>query len=286
MTRPYYWSVRRELWENRFVYLAPLIVCAVVLFAALVSNTFSLPDRVTRAAADTDLARRHSMVVSHLSLPPAPIMLSTFIVAMFYCLDALYGERRDRSILFWKSLPVSDRTVVLSKLSVPMLVLPAFALILGITVQIILFVHGTLVLTLRGVGPGLLWREFRFMQEPIVMLYGTVVHVLWYAPIYGWLLLVSAWAKRVPLVWAVMPLMVISAFEKGVFGSMNFMNMLQYRVGGAMKEAFVFQTGAIDEFSQLSIGRYVSRPGLWGGLLFAFLCVVLAIHLRRKREPI
>src|SRR5688572_4859837 len=101
-TRPLYWSVRRELWENRSVVLAPLIVAAVVLFGTLLS-TISLPKKV----------RQNAVIVQPFQMAPAPIMLAMFIVAAFYSLDALYGERRDRSILFWKSLPVSDRTTVL-----------------------------------------------------------------------------------------------------------------------------------------------------------------------------
>ena len=71
-----------------------------------------------------DPAKRHALVVRPFSMAPAPIMLATFLVGLFYSLDALYGERRDRSILFWKSLPVSDRTTVLSKASIPLVVLP------------------------------------------------------------------------------------------------------------------------------------------------------------------
>ena len=57
---------------------------------------------------------------------------------MFYCLDALYGERRDRSILFWKSLPVSDLTTVLSKASIPIVVLPLLTFAVTVATQLIM----------------------------------------------------------------------------------------------------------------------------------------------------
>src|SRR5713101_9164463 len=93
--RPMFWSVRRELWENRSIYLAPLIVAAVVLFATAL-GTIGLPRRM-RSLPTLDPAKRHAAVVMPYSMAPAPIMLTTFLVGFFYCLDALYGERRDRS---------------------------------------------------------------------------------------------------------------------------------------------------------------------------------------------
>src|SRR5688572_8652087 len=110
-TRPFYWSVRREIWENRSIYIAPLIVAGFVLWATSISIMVSLP-KTMRTLDTLDPARQYHALVQPLGVAPAPIMMTTFLVAFFYCLDALYGERRDRSILFWKSLPVSDRTVV------------------------------------------------------------------------------------------------------------------------------------------------------------------------------
>ena len=110
-TRPFTWSVRRELWENRSLYVAPLVVTAFVLLGSFIS-LLGLPARM-QALPALDEAARHAMAVKPFSMAPAPIMLATLLVGIFYALDALYGERRDRSILFWKSLPVSDLTTVL-----------------------------------------------------------------------------------------------------------------------------------------------------------------------------
>jgi ABC-2 type transport system permease protein len=271
-TRPFYWSVRRELWENRSVYLAPLIVAAIVLFASLV-NTLARPATLDRP----------------FKMAPAPIMLSTFIVGLFYCLDALYGERRDRSILFWKSLPVSDRTVVLSKAAVPFLVLPLIALALSLAAQLVLLFAGIVVRLAGGSSPLDVLAQTGFFPGILIMIYGLTVHVLWFAPIYGWLLLVSAWARRAPVLWAVLPMLAVAAVERIALGTMGFLNMLQYRVMGAMTEAFVNSPasgGNIDRLTALQPGRFLTRPGLWAGLLFAAGCVLLAIRLRRLREPI
>ncbi|HKO54245.1 MAG TPA: ABC transporter permease [Thermoanaerobaculia bacterium] len=281
--RPFYWSVRRELWENRSVYIAPLVVAAVVLFATAI-NTTRLPRRIRTA----EPAKRHAVIVTPFSLAPAPIMMATLLVGFFYCLDALYGERRDRSILFWKSLPVSDRTTVLSKASIPMVVLPLIALGLSVVTQFLLLQLGSLILMGNGMSPGTLWGEFGFFQGLPIMVYGLTIHALWFAPIYGWLLLVSAWARRAPVLWALFPPLAIAAVEKIVFNTTLFMNMLGYRMTGAMREGFVLRGKHVDveRFSQLDPARFLSAPGLWVGLIFAALCLAAAVRLRRNREPI
>lgn len=286
-TTPLYWSVRRELWENRSIYIAPLIVMAVVLFASLIS-TIGLPHKM-RGLPALDPAKRHAAVVSHYSMAPAPIMLATFLVGFFYCLDALHGERRDRSILFWKSLPVSDRTAVLSKASIPIVVLPVIAFVLSAATLLALLMAGTAILLLSGMSPATLWSELRFFQEPVIMVYGLTVHALWFAPIYCWLLLVSAWARRATFLWALLPWLATAALEKIAFSTSYFGSMLRYRVVGGMTEAFANQHGRgeiLDQLSQLSPARFLGAPGLWVGLIFAAACLAGAVRLRHDREPI
>ncbi len=286
-TRPMYWSVRRELWENRSIYIAPLAVAAVVLFATSL-NMIGLPRRM-RTFPTLDPAAGHASVARHFSMAPAPIMLAAFIVGFFYCLDALYGERRDRSILFWKSLPVSDRTTVLSKAGIPLVVLPLIAYVLSVASQIFLLMLGTMALLGSGQNPAVWWGEVRFFQGLLIMLYGLTVHALWFAPIYGWLLLVSAWARRSPILWVVLPPLAVGAVERIVFSSSPFMHMLGYRVTGAMVEAFALDPkggGDIKRLSQLDPAKFLSAPGLWVGLVFAAVFLAAAVRLRRNREPI
>ena len=288
-TRPLYWSVRRELWENRSITIAPLAVAALVLFANLI-GMIGLPGRA-RAVSALDPAKQHAAVVGHLCLAPAPIMLVSFLVGLFYCLDALHGERRDRSILFWKSMPVSDRATVFSKASIPFVVLPLIGLTLGLVAQYVLLLASTAVLAGSGVSPARLWAEFRFLQDPLVSLYGLTVHVLWFAPIYAWLLLVSAWARRAPVLWAATPLFAIAVVERLAFQTSHFGSLLKYRVTGAMTQAFVVApkdgSGPIlDRLSDLEPARFLSTPGLWAGLALAAAFLAAAVRLRREREPI
>ena len=286
-SRTMYWLMRRELWENRSVFLAPLAVAAVLLLGSMV-NAIGLPDAFRNLPADP--AKRHIAIVTPYSIAVAPMMFATFLVGMFYSIDALYGERRDRSILFWKSLPVSDLRTVLAKAGVPLLVLPAVAVVLGIVTQAALILFSSALLLINGLSVATLWREFNFLEEPVVMLYGMAVHSLWYAPIYGWLLLVSAWARRAPWLWALLPPFTISAVEVVGMNSTRFFSWLQYRWTGTMTTAFRLEgeQGAIPivYLPQLTPVRFLTTPGLWFGLLFAAACVAAAVRLRRSRQPI
>jgi ABC-2 type transport system permease protein len=286
--RPLYWSIRRELWENRSVYLAPLAVAALVLFAMSIHGTVRLPQRV-RAAAANDRGGPQITAVTPYAVAPAPIMFTTILVGMFFCLDALYGERRDRSILFWKSLPVSDRTAVLAKAAVPFVILPAIGFALSVAVMSVLMALGTVVLVANGLRPTALWAQVGVVSEPLIMLYGLAVHVLWHAPIYGWFLLISAWARRTPFLWAVLPPLALAAAEHLAFQTSYVGAFLRYRLGGAMKEAFILEagkTGNISRLSQLDLLGFLATPGLWIGLIAAAAFLVAAARLRRNREPI
>ena len=217
------------------------------------------------------------------------IMFTAFLVALFYCLDALYGERRDRSILFWKSLPVSDLTTVLSKAAIPLVVLPLFTSALVLATQLVMLLLHSVALRASGAGAALLWSDLPLFQMSLIQPYGLIVHALWHAPFYGWLLLVSAWARRAPFLWAVLPPLAIGGVEKIAFGTSHFGALLRHRVMGAFSEAFTVdaqRTGLVTSLTQLDPGRFLISPGLWGGLLFAAAFLAAAVRLRRYREPI
>src|SRR5437588_4851384 len=286
-TQPMYWSVRRELWENRSIYVAPLIVAAVVLFVFLVS-TFGMPQR-RQAVLLLDPAHQRAAIGAPYDVAAMMLIFTAFIVGVFYCLDALHGERRDRSILFWKSLPVSDLTTVLSKAIIPLAVLPAIAFALTVCVQLIMLLMTSANLLVHGMSPATTWAHFPVFQNWLVMLYGLIAIAFWHAPIYGWLLLVSAWARRATFLWAVLPLIVIQIFEKITFGTHYLGTLLQHRLMGFAPHAFGFHGEGhptIDSLSQLTPGRYLGSLGLWIGLLVAAAFLFAAVRLRRYRGPL
>jgi ABC-2 type transport system permease protein len=299
-TRPLYWSVRREVWENRSIYVAPLAIAAVYLLSFAISVIW-LPNnmrevwmphtmREMAALKVTDSLIGLAMPYTHAAML---IGLIAFLVGIFYSLEALHGERRDRSILFWKSLPVSDLTTVLSKAAIPLVVLPLIVFAVTVVLQQIMRLLSIAVLVMNGGAAATLWNRLPLSEMELVTLYGTAVIVLWHAPIYCWFLLVSGWARRAVFLWAVVPWLAIAAMENIAFHTSFLGSMLQARLLGFTEAAFDLtdKNGvAIDPhfipLEQLAPGRFLSSPTLWAGLIFAGACFAAAVRLRRYREPL
>jgi ABC-2 type transport system permease protein len=298
-TRPMYWSARRELWENRSIYIAPLTAAAVAMLAFLISLIW-LP-RNMRTLGTLDAAHQRIMLAVPFAHAAMLLTLTAFLVGVFYCLDALHGERRDHSILFWKSLPVSDLTTVLSKAGIPLVVLPLLTLALIVVTQWIMLLLSTAVLVMSGVGAAGLWIRVPLFEMELVSLYGLIVITLWLAPVYMWMLLVSGWARRAIFLWAVLPPLAIAVFEnmafhvfrKIGFHTSYFGSLLQDRMFGFAAAAFDLTDKAgvpVDPhfipLTQLAPGRFLSSPSLWIGLAVAAAFLAAAVRLRRYREPI
>jgi ABC-2 type transport system permease protein len=280
-TRPLYWSVRRELWENRSIYIAPLAVAVVMLFGFLIAT-------IGRAMSVSDPAQRVSVLTEPTDFAALLIMGTAFVVGVFYSLDALHGERRDRSVLFWKSLPVSDLTTVLSKASIPLVVLPLLSFALTVATQWIMLLLSTAVMLGSGLSAGPLWTHMPLFQMWLLLLYHLLaVHVLWYAPIYGWLLLVSGWARRAAFLWAALPWLAIGIVEKLAFNTTHFAAWVGYRFSGsAAGGSFTADNVSMDPLMHLTLGKFLITPGLWIGLAFFVACIAAAVRLRRYQGPI
>ncbi|TXH65719.1 MAG: ABC transporter permease [Lysobacteraceae bacterium] len=209
------WLVKREYWENRGGFLwAPIITGAIVstLYAILavigsISASRSLnkdgfvindaPDKIHGAIG----AFGDGVLMGGLGL--ASIVLA--FVVFFYALGSLYDDRRDRSILFWKSLPVSDLTMVLSKAAWALLLAPAIAIAVGAVISLVLWIISALTITVHGLPAS---SAIFTHSHPIRILLGAVstlpVYVLWALPSVGWLMFCSAWARSKPFLWAVL----------------------------------------------------------------------------------
>jgi ABC-2 type transport system permease protein len=279
--RRFYWSVRRELWENRYLYLAPLAVAALIVVGYTL-GLVHLPDKL-RAAAALDAMQQHERIEQPYTFAALLLMFTTFLIAMFYCLDALYGERRDRSVLFWKSLPVSDLTTVLAKASIPFVAIP-----LG--TWVITVVTHSIMLLLAGVsllGTGLSVRSHvSFGQMEWILFYHLVVgHGFWYAPFWGWLLLVSAWSRRAPYLWATLPLLAVGLVEKIAFNTSHFGGWLAYRFMGG-PEGPSHNTRMTMAALTPTPAQFITSPGFWFGLVLSAAFLAAAVRLRRYRGPI
>ena len=153
--------------------------------------------------------------------------------------------------------------------------------------QLIMLLLSTAVLLANGLSPATLWTQVPLFQMSLMLLYHLVaVHALWYAPLYGWLLLVSAWARRAPFLWAVLPLLAIGVVEKIAFNTSHFATLLGDRLGGGAEAMTMPGSMPIDPGVHITLGRYLSSPGLWIGLAFTALCLAAAVQLRRQRGPL
>ena len=286
-TRPFYWSVRRELWENRWIFVGQLAVAGVFLFGFLFNMTRWL-DKM-RGLSTTDPAKYWETVSLPYNIAAGALMGALILMTIFYSSEALYGERRDRSILFWKSLPVSDLTTVLAKASIPLVVLPLLAVGITIAVHLIMLVLSSIVLPLSGMSVASLWKELGIFPMWGMLLYHILLaHVLWPLPVYCWLILVSGWARRAPLLWAALPVVVIGGLEKLILGTSHFAAMVGTRLigGGAPTDITageMFPTGPMTHLTPL---RYLGAPGLWIGFVVAAVSLAAAVRMRRYRDPV
>ena len=302
--RPFYWSVRRELWEHSAVYAAPLIVAGLSLFGFLIS-TYWLVHAVRAATAARRLVRtmdtgsvdafaaatvaavRTSAAVGMPYMFGAGLVFAVAtVVTLFYATGALYGERRDRTILFWKSLPVSDLTTVLAKSFVMLVVIPAVIFAAVFASQLFMLALSSLILLANGVSPSDLMSFLPFPYLWAAFGRGVFIMALWNAPILCWLMLVSGWAKRVAFLWAVAPWVAICIVEKLAFNTQRAFEFLLGRVAGGYHAAFTLDGRQISSMADLSPLPLLTNLGLWGGLAFAAACIAAAVRLRRYRDPI
>ena len=278
---PFYWSVRRELWENRSIYIAPLAVAGLALFGFFLSSIAGIWEEPLRL--------NPAQPQAPYDMAAGLMMLTGIVVSVFYCLDALYGERRDRSILFWKSLPVSDLTIVLSKASIPLIVLPLLSFAITFAMQWLMLLVSSAVLLVSGQSVAMLWTNLSFFHMSLLLLYHLLTaHALWPAPVYCWMLLVSGWSRRAPFLWAVLPLVAIAGVENLALHTWHFAALVGGRfIGDAPAVAStgpdMFPT---DPMTHIAPAHFLATPGLWIGLAVAAAFLAAAVRLRRYQGPI
>ena len=281
-----YWSIRRELWESRSIYIAPLAAAGVFLLGFLLSIGPRI-EKVRAAGALDEMHRRDAIAAPYDGLAGL-LMLTMMIVGAFYCLDSLHGERRDRSILFWKSLPVSDFVTVLAKVCIPLLILPVLTFVITVVAQFVMLMATSAALAAKGGNVAGFWNELAFWRMSVLLFYHlATVHTLWAAPVYAWFFLVSAWVRRAPFIWAFVPPVAVSYLEKIAFGTSHFATWLVSRAlaGNGMEAVTSPGSMPMDPITQVTPGRFLASPGFLLGLVCAVLLLAATVRIRRYREP-
>ncbi|SHH01889.1 hypothetical protein [Massilia sp. CF038] len=217
------WLLRREFWEHKgSMAWAPLIVSAVMVL--LVGSMVAFGASQGKLTGNTTIVRDDNGVTttSFQSIPPEklqevadavanmylggalPLFIMMGFIGFFYCLSALHDERRDRSILFWKSLPVSDTQTVAAKVLTAAVVIPLITAAIGILVSLILLILVGIVFAVNGINMfGLVLGNRDFYFAPLRLLGLLPVYLIWALPTIGWLMMVSAWARSKVFLWAV-----------------------------------------------------------------------------------
>ncbi len=287
--------VRREFWEHPALWRAPLIIAALLLGAFIVSaipggrhvgvhvegwDGGLTPERQLQAFAISQVA------------PMFPLYLIMLLVLTFYLLDCLYAERKDRSILFWKSLPVSDGLTVLSKFLVAVVVVPAGVLLLAAVCHVVLFLvwkAGVLTGHLPNV---LVWNTGMWFRVEAVMVGCLLLGALWYAPVAAAFLLVSAWAKRSPIMWVTLAPIVAMVVE-WKFGTHYVGRFLYYRSFGIWEILGMGHGSGLESaesgvtvrvLGDLNFASAFTNLNLWLGVLAAAALLYATARLRRYRD--
>jgi ABC-2 type transport system permease protein len=213
--RKFGWLLRREYWENRGGFfwapvIAGIVICALSLLGALAGSLhlsgIEKPENLNVGMAEAEIARQMGFIGDGGLLAGVGIVaLVLGFVVFFYCLGTLYDDRRDRSLLFWKSLPVSDWLTVSSKLAWALLLAPALAILIGLVIGACLLLISALTMKINGM-PGswaMIWHS-----HPLQVMFNAIsivpVYAAWSLPTVGWLMLCSAFARSKPFLWAVL----------------------------------------------------------------------------------
>jgi ABC-2 type transport system permease protein len=296
--------LRRELWEHRSIIVTPGVIALLVVLLSITGqvtlSTFGQDiDIAILGASNLGLAERSAAVSVVMTGVAGFFVLAMWVLIVFYALDALYAERKDRSILFWRSLPCTDSETVLSKLLTVLVVIPLVTFVAIAITHVLVLAVSSVWLGIRGANAWhLLWTAAPFLDNWLATIVFLFALPLWLSPFVGWFLFISAWARRSPFLVAFLPILVLPMLEKsligtGVLADAFFVRTASLPLFRGMDTAdFLFMDGenvaladgAVSLLSHLDLSRFFGSAGLWLGLVVCALFTAAAIYVRRYRD--
>jgi len=226
--------LQRELWEHTSLLKVPagllllffLANLAVILWGTESNVYITIQDQSTQItnlveafnSQQHDVVEKISDAVKGIMLAIGVVIHSVLqILIIFYVLEALFKERKDRSILFWKSLPLSDTEVVVSKLVIALVVVPVISFVTIMIGQLLTLVMQGFMLREITDALSILWQHAKLPHLWNGYFFLRVEQSLWFFPVIGWMLFCSAWARKSPFALAILlPMLLIfidSAFR-------------------------------------------------------------------------
>jgi ABC-2 type transport system permease protein len=319
------WMLRREIWEHKgSLFWAPVVVAAILLFFTAASAGYGI---LAHGATFQASINGHEVVATKLSTMPSvireqvvqvagnsylgaavPLFIMMAFTVFFYCLSALYDERRDRSVLFWKSLPMSDQMTVLSKVLTAAVIAPLITTAAAVVMSLILLLLMGLFLAANGVNLfGALLLNPALYLSPLFLVGVLPVYVLWALPTIGWLLMVSSWAKSKVFLWAVgvpiIALVIVKWVDFLITGNQGMNTGLTYvakeivnrGLGGLVPGiwfAFSDHTATMRPAARgieldtvfTQSWMTLASPGVWIGAAAGVAMIFVAIRMRRWRD--
>ena len=279
--------IRREFWEHRALWMAPLAMAALLLVAAIFGQGFD-SSFVTLPEQQRAL---FGVIMSYAAVAQFVVL---GIVVWMYASDCLYTERKDRSILFWKSMPVSDTLTVLSKVLVVTVIVPLGVYLVSALTTLLMSGIYLVRAWQDHAGGGAFWDAGVWLRIQCVTLLTVIAGVLWYAPVTAFLLLASAWARRNVQLWVFLTPVVLIIMERMVLGSRHVLNVLEYRLGDVFTHRALSFPGLTDAAQQpLTLNLLVANVDpipvltnvdLWLGLVVAALLIVATVRIRQYRD--
>ena len=297
--------LRRELWEHRSIYVTPLVVALIISVMSItgqvaVSAFDQIVDMAILGATNLGVAERRSAITVLMVSVSVLFVLAMWILTVFYTLDSLFAERKDKSILFWRSIPVTDAETVISKLTTAVVVIPLITFVVLASTQVLVLIISSIWVSIRGADAGhLIWQAAPILETWAATLITLLALPLWLSPFIGWFLLVSAYTKRSPLLVAFLPIILLPMFEKILVGTKMFSTAIFVRTGNMPLFRGVDTLGIWDDDSEqlYELGRsgvsllsivdligFLTNPGLWLGLVVCGLFTTAAIYVRRFRD--
>jgi ABC-2 type transport system permease protein len=297
------WLIKRELWEHRAgLLITPLVVGVIILvgviYGLIHTDAAHIQINTTGVDMHLDSDSMKGTIPFWYLFASIPFGAAFFFTTSYYALDTLCADRRDRSLLFWKSLPVSDVESVMSKLVVALFVAPGIAIGVSIATQLIVTSIFSVILSIHGWGFLTIWKLIPPVQNVLLVIYAMLITALWYVPIWSWFLLVSSWARRAAFLWATIPVGAVMLLEYLTFKTNYAVQYLGVRLVGMIplslhmpkdlehlenskRVAAVLSTPLSD---MITPGAFFSNPQLWVGLIAAAVLLTATVWMRRFRE--
>ncbi len=297
--------VQREVWEHRSIWLTPVVVAGVMSLMMLAGYVFATAfDKVidmgiVGAQNLTTEEQRRAALTGALMGPTSVFFFASAILTIFYCLDALYAERKDKSILFWRSMPVTDAETVISKLLTAVVAIPVITFVVLMAAHLVNLILISIFISIEGGSPGfMIWKSAPALMFDVgaAMLLLVLMLPIWFSPFIGWFLFVSAWTKRSPLLTGFLPLIVLPTLETIILPTHLLWDAILTRFRGwpmitdIDPETFFdedklarmeFDFGLLDF---IDVGRFLASPAMWAGFVVCGLFVTAAIYVRRYRD--